>query len=576
MRADSIRTREYIRTSIPFFLPILVVGVIYLITLALLPKQYFWIADNDNKFLQLEAIISSGYADYSIPWPGVALDPEFTFNPLPSPFSQVSGGRLYSIFSPVFATVSTIPYRLFGFTGLYLLPLAGSLLLLWGVFSVGRAAGFDDRASHAAVLVTGLCTPVWFYSVLFWEHTIAVACCVWTVYFLFRFTGNRSFRTLAVMSVLAALGVYFRDELYLFCLVVSLTAGYLYPGRRLRTFFITAGIMLGAVVPLWFFQGWSIGRPFGFHLGEHLFSVSGITEHLAARPQVVYNLFLAALPNTALSVLISAPLIAFLLVPGRFLRGFGWTAVPIALGGLVLAAVSLGGYIVTESPIAWLLQSNSLLPASPVLVLAATSFRPDGAAHKTGGSSPIRLIATLYLLIYALAAPAMGSTGIHWGNRFVLVLYPLLALLAVEYGMSWARPAGRRKPLAAMLVGLLLIISFTAQVYSCTLIARKKDFNRRLTETVATRPEEAVVTDVWWVPQALSYIFYEKQLFYVPSPVLLQDLGRRLIDHGITDVLFITTTSVHPPTGDTTRVDDNGLGFFSLDMMHLELRTGDR
>ena len=176
----------------------------------------------------------------------------------------------------------------------------------------------------------------------------------------------------------------------------------------------------------------------------------------------------------------------------------------------------------------------------------------------------------------ALAAPDMGSTGIHWGNRFVLVLYPLLALLAAEQGMAMVRSSDGIKSLASILAGLLLVVSLAAQIYSCTLIARKKDFNRRLTDTVAARSEGAVVTDVWWVPQALSRIFYEKQFFYAPSQALLQDLGRRLLAENVSSVLFVTSANNRPPATNTSRVDDNGLGFFTLDVVPLELSTGNR
>ena len=82
--------------------PLLLIAVVYLATLATTGHGGFWITDNASKFLQLQAIVGSGYSDYSIPWGGAVLDPELRFNPLPAPFTHVVQGRLYSQYPPFF------------------------------------------------------------------------------------------------------------------------------------------------------------------------------------------------------------------------------------------------------------------------------------------------------------------------------------------------------------------------------------------------------------------------------------------------------------------------------------------
>ena len=62
------------------------IAAIYLITLVLIQERAFWITDNANKFLQVEALLASGYTDYAIPWPGAGIDPDFRYNPLPDPW----------------------------------------------------------------------------------------------------------------------------------------------------------------------------------------------------------------------------------------------------------------------------------------------------------------------------------------------------------------------------------------------------------------------------------------------------------------------------------------------------------
>ena len=84
---------------------LIVVAAILVATVCLLPGDGFWVVDNANKLLQVQAVLD--HSRYDLPWPGAGVDPEFRFNPLPAPFSQVQDGKLYSIFSPVFATSSS-------------------------------------------------------------------------------------------------------------------------------------------------------------------------------------------------------------------------------------------------------------------------------------------------------------------------------------------------------------------------------------------------------------------------------------------------------------------------------------
>lgn len=551
----------------------LVVAIVYVLTLAVLPRGGFWITDSDNKFIQMQAIIQQGPGDASIPWPGMAIDPAFDFNPLPEPFSAVEDGRLYAVFSPVFALVSSLPYRLFGETGLYLLPLSGGLLAVLGCGMLARLLGLGGIGTFAATLLAGLATPLWFYSVVFWEHTTAVALSVWAVVFLLRFTDTGHLRDLSLMALTAAFGVYFRDDLYLFCAVLVVILLYAVSDHRVRNAFTAAGIMGAMLIPLWLYQWWAIGHPFGFHLGTHLFSASGILAHVAARPQVIYNMVLAAHPSVMISVVVTLPCAALLFVPESVRmrhRSLLTGAVPML--GMVLAAVVFAGHIATESSILWLLQTNSLLSAAPVLVLA---IMPRLTVDENNHRSPrflVWLVVAGYLAMYLLAAPELGSTGIHWGNRFLLLLYPLLLVLALS--AVWPKEKIRIKGLYWGAI-LLVVLSIGAQVYSVRLLAVKKDFSRRLSEAVADRPEQIVVSTVWWAPQALSREFYTRQVFYASSQDRLQELGQRIVAAGEERVLFITQAGQSPAAGGI-RIDDGGLGFFSLDLMPMSLRQPGR
>jgi hypothetical protein len=59
-----------------FSAPVAAVAFVYAATLAMLPSGGLWIIDNGNKRIQVEALLASGFRDFSLPWPGRELDPE--------------------------------------------------------------------------------------------------------------------------------------------------------------------------------------------------------------------------------------------------------------------------------------------------------------------------------------------------------------------------------------------------------------------------------------------------------------------------------------------------------------------
>ena len=533
------------------------VGVVYLVTLFAVEREGFWITDNANKFLQLQAIVDSGYTDYSIPWRGKGLDPDMRFNPLPAPFSTVHDGKIYSQYSPLFAVLSSLPYRWFGFSGLYLLPLLGSLLTLVGVARLAESVGLKSRWRHVAVLLAGLCTPLWFYAVVFWEHALAAGLSVWAVDLHLRWAEHRWHGRLVAGALAAAGAVWFRDEALLLCAVLLLFVLAQARDHRLGTLGVSVVTMLVGITPLLVFQWFSLGDPLGFHVRANLGDLGG---HLASRPEVFYRLFLAADERTLVSILIALPFVAALLLyprlsPRAFERTFVVSAVIATAAGLFF----IGGMIVTRSPITRLLESNSLFPAATFLLLGL--LRCNGSS---GDAAARRLwaLALAYGLAYALAAPLIASGGIHWGNRFLLPLYPLLTVLVVRNLAACSSTSLRSVRWVG--VGAALSIALATQIYSIDLLATKKDFSVRANRALAGRSETAIVSNAWWVPQELYSALREKPVFYARNTLELTRLRWRLRSAGFERFLLVMRTADRPEYVEAQVVDDGGLNFFSL------------
>jgi hypothetical protein len=545
---------------------IILIAVVYLIGLALLQKQGFWNVDNANKFLQLRAIVDSGYKDYSIPWPGARIDPDFEYNPIPHPFSVVQDHKLYSIYSPIFALVSSFFFRTCGFWGLYLLPLLFSVLLLCGIVRILRTLESGQLSAVYAVLIAGLCTPLWFYSLVFWEHIIAVCFCVWGISFFLDFIKSGRRRQLTLGALAAALSIYFRDELYLFCAVLIVAVFAANSRGRVKNGLWMVLIMVVALIPLWLIQWKTIGHPFGFHIGSHLFSASSISEHIADRPRVLYNLFVASSGSAWISLAFALPFILTFLINPRWPDKLLDVVVPlyclVALGSSIMVFVP---YLLSNDHIAHLLRSNSLFAASPILILAFMRH----SQHETPGieSSLKRwlwLVALAYAVVYGLTAPLLGSTGIHWGNRFLLLLYPLFAILCAANLAGWHRVRRPGIDWRRAVVILTVLVSLAAQVYSLSLLGRKKAFSYRLNQEVQKSEQGIIATNLWWVPQELYSVFFDRPIFLVRSSEQYHQLKNRLVSVGQDRLLWITPPSENIPRSSATEVSDGGLNFYEV------------
>ena len=161
---------------------------------------------------------------------------------------------------------------------------------------------------------------------------------------------------------------------------------------------------------------------------------------------------------------------------------------------------------------------------------------------------------------YALVAPPLAVvSALHWGGRFFLVLYPLLAVLTAATLDEW-RAAPRRAPIwQSLAVATAALVGLVAQGVSIDLLSRKLDYSAHLQRVLEARTEPVIATDVWWAPQEMFSRFPTTPIFYVRSQ---RDLPRLFAHLGpeIDRVLFVSRTG----PADAVRVDDRGFAYFSL------------
>ncbi len=579
---DAERTPSPPRGCWPYALAaVAVVAVVYVATLAALPLSGFWIVDNGCKFIQMESILRSDYADYSIDWPGAEVDPKLAFNPLGSRFGHVRDGKLYGTFAPFFPMLSTFPYRLWGVTGLYVVPLLGGLLTLTAVWKLAREFRVGEsrlRWSPAlAVLLAGLATPIW-------EHTPATGLACWSFVCFVRWLRDPRLLWSILAGLLCAGSIYFRDDLYVFAAVMALFMVIAAP--RSWGHAIAFGVFAGlGLIPLWYFQWKVLGNPLGHHFAPSESTAGEFAQFVADRWLVLRHIFFDVCGSLPGSLLFTAPLMVLWLrrvfarsnpkTEAEPVGGVG--LLELTLFGLLGGGLILCGQVLAPSQPQWLLTSNSLFAASPILILAFLKLRSAPDNQSTPGAvteRTFRLVwgfLLVYAVLYAMLTPEIHAKGVHWGCRYLLTFYPIVSAIAAHNMVAWwscKRGAGagnRLLPIA------LIVLSVGAQLHSVCLMGQMKAFWVRLNATVKAEAEAQIVTNVWWIPMTLSDCFFDRSIYQIDSDEAFRDLRRKLSRRGVRKL-----TIMHwPPRPDAeargNKVVQDGLGMFAAELDTIRL-----
>ncbi|MCA9978353.1 MAG: hypothetical protein KC413_21480, partial [Anaerolineales bacterium] len=334
--------------------------------------------------------------------------------------------------------------------------------------------GVLTQVKHARWLLWAavFATPVLFYSLELWDHTLAAACAMWAIYGLAH--GIRSGRWQSVVGggVAAGLGLGQRPEMYVFA--IALAVGLLVAApRRWRLWLAYIGGGVAATLPVWWLQYRWVGHPLGMAFAPHLFDYGRPQTYpvlpysgMDIPPAVKIGRLLlyieardAATFLAALLVIIGAFIIVFALRVPRW-RQRRWL-----YSGLVLSGLGYGLFLWQ----AWANLLPGVLTTFPLFSLALAYIDRDDDSEATRPIYQLVLVTALIFLGVMLAVwPTFG--GEQWGARYLLPLYPLLLFLAFYVATIWERPLPKTM---TVLLGGLLLFSLLLQLSGMHLLFSK-------------------------------------------------------------------------------------------------------
>jgi hypothetical protein len=528
--------------------PALLVGAIATVTCLVVIQRTasdaYWTGDCANKALVAHRLYDTGFRSLAFDYPAAAIDPAGRAFPLPD-LGRLRGSDRVSVF-PVTYPALAAPLLGLGGSAALRWPAAlgtgacATLCCLWLLPVVGR--GF----AAAAGLAFALATPLFFYGVTVWEHSLSIALVLAAMLAL----GREGRGAAALGGVLAGLATWLREEIVLFVLAVAIVEA-----LRARSARAALPFALGAALPglaLAGFNAAAYATPLGPHFDaldpERVLAFGG-AQGLIAR--------LAALgvargngPGESLGLLAAAGVALAVGATAEWRRrGVGW-ALGVA-AGIALAAWALGFARTVRGPaLSSLVSHNGFLAQIPLVGLAGAGAVRAFRDERWRGLRPGIAAGLLFLALATAAGLATQSVfgmGLHIGPRKLLAVLPALFALAVI--ALHARVGTAERAVAALAGALLLAAGLASSTLAGWLLQHQKAEGAALQDWIRARPEPYLVSGDAMLTQVLTGLWHDTPTLFASDVATLQPLVAAMREREVTRFLVLAsgTTPVRDP-----------------------------
>lgn len=511
-----------------------------LISTVLNPRTFFS-GDPGVKYLQAEALVQSRWRQLAVADPSASIVPDGRFSPLQvNQFKRVTADApWYGLYSELFTVPVSLGLAWFGMRGLYLVPLLAGVATM--ILTYRLAACVAPRIAWLAPGLLGACSPMLFYSVDLWEHTLSVLCTTGAILLVIAEPRGDVRLRYAGAGVLLGLAIALREELYAMVPAGLVALAWVERPRRLRALLAAALGAVAILVPHWWVKSLQTGGP-----GRRVVAVllGWAPEAVTMGGEQVETL------RAALAFIVPPSpgwvLALLLIVIGRWaVARLGARAQRGVSVGLVLAIATWGIVAVLrarrwETPYSL---TDSFPPVLYLTFLAAPLRAPREVRQLLAISAVF--IATLCVAMQwsMMSVPAGGA---QWGPRYLMpVLPPCAALIvfALERRGEWRRALP--SPLAVATFAVLVLAGLAVQVQGIRALAlAKRQYEQLAARWERIEPGQLLVSDIWWFPMATATVLRQHPVVAVQgrgaSPLddllpLLQERDVRaltLVSHG--------------------------------------------
>ena len=518
--------------------------IIFLILLGIswyfMSSLTFFSNDNGLRFLQIQELVKNHGSSFTVSYPARFLDPDMAYTPFYYAYSVIDN-EIFLQISSFLPLVTAWVYPVLGTLALPLVPVVGGVLSATAVFYLGKITVV--KRPYVLLWSAILATPLFFYSLELWDHSIAVACALWATVGFAKSLLTHRWQPALYGGFALGFGLGQRPEIYMYAIALGAAALLLSWKQWQLILALIIGSILSAI-PVWFLQWRWTGHPLGMSFAPHLFKYGVLESYPASTPgyprNVTLTRFILYIQGkdelvflAALLILIGIFLIIFTVRIPRWQKSWLlWLAFSMAASGSLLMVGRTWG-----QPLPGILSTFPLIAISLIYL----NDKQDKSDRR-----PVYLLVLITVLLFLGLMIALwpASGGIQWGARYLLPAYPLLLFLAF-YVVTIEAPilTDSYSKTFQRVATALLAVTILLQGYSVLLLAQKHQSEIVYREAINHLAADLILTNNPFLPSAMVSL-ENKQFLYINDTEDLNNLVSQMYKNDIDRFALLTVESM--------------------------------
>jgi len=380
-----------------------------------------------------------------------------------------------------------------------------------------------EGTGGTAILILAFCTPIFFYSMTFWEHSLATALLLIALVLILQSeTAQSKAHFLIFGGMLIGLSTIFREEGYILFLALIIGYSRSFGGPK-SCIFLTIGWLL-VMLPVWIFQQWVFHHFLGLHAAVYATELNGLSVQSVLQVCVEklsnYYVFLFKITSfTGMNIVLALPFVSALAVglSPTFSKAYSDVKIGILIAACLSGLVSAALVVTNTQPIYDTLNSQSVFLTAPFTVFWLINLRESLVREK----GKVRLLSITVIGYIAGTCLLLNQKdmGIIWGPRHFVTIFPALVLLSLLGFYQMTDSAGTRTRKKIILTAFIsvLLAGLVIQIHGVRVLYLKKSGTLKIMESIADQDTEFVVTDVYWLPEEMARLYFKKKFLMVTS-----------------------------------------------------------